>query len=92
MTKTQFDQLIAEKAMERIDGLSIKKVTEVRKAFEETILEIIATEDFINLEFGKIGGKTRAPRNARNPKTGETFMTEEKKGQPYYKPNMKSKA
>lgn len=57
------------------------------KAFEEQILEIIALEDKIQLEFGTIGGMTKEPVPARGyvRDTLNNEWTNAKFGYPYIK-------
>lgn len=57
MTKTELIKKISQKV-----DISRPEVRKVIDAFEDAIMEIIATEDFIELSFAKIEGYTKPPR------------------------------
>ena len=66
-------------------GVAKYEVQAVVAALEDEVLNVIANEDSVRLGFGTIGGKTSAPRIARNPKTGERVDVPAKHGRPYMK-------
>lgn len=80
MVKKDFVKEVATKA-----GVSMAIAKDVVDAYNATILEVIAREDSIRLDFGTISGYTREARTARNPATGEKIEVPEKKGYPKIK-------
>lgn len=82
MNRPEFYSLLAY----RMDT-SLEKAKKFSKIFEELILEIIATEDKIQLDFGTIGGKTKEPMPASNciKAIGKSDWTNAKFGYPYIK-------
>lgn len=72
--KDQFVTEIAEKL-----GKSKKEVSEFLTATEEVLKETVAAKDVVRLPgFIEIGSKHKNSRKVRNPKTGETKMSEPK--------------
>lgn len=66
---------------------TVDKAKKFVNTFEDMILEIIALEDNIRLEFGEIGGMTKKPRKASGyykTMTGKEW-TSAKSGYPYIK-------
>lgn len=82
MNKSEFYHLLGY----RLD-ISVEKAKKFSKTFEELILEIMATEDQIQLDFGTIGGKTKEPVPARGhvKKILNSDWTNAKFGYPYIK-------
>ena len=75
MTKKEIVKQIADKV-----GLTQVETKEVVQKTFEAIIDAIATEDHIELRnFGVFEVKKRAPRKARNPRTGEPVDVPAKK-------------
>ena len=75
MTKKEIVKQIADKV-----GLTQVETKEVVQKTFEAIIDAIATEDRIELRnFGVFEVKKRAPRKARNPRTGEPVDVPAKK-------------
>ena len=82
MTRSEFITAITNEG----EGVFTKKeAEEVLKAVERATIEAIKENDIVPFKFGKIGGKTKAARQGRNPMTGEVIMIPEKSGVPYFK-------
>lgn len=82
MTRTEFITAIANEG----ENLFSKKQAEiVLKAIETVTIDAIKDNEIVPFKFGKIGGKIRAARKARNPKTGESIDVPEKDGIPFFK-------
>ena len=79
-----------KKVAERIEGHpnDVKKVLE---AIEDETMHLVDIEDYAPFAFGKIGGKTKEARTARNPKTGAKVEVPEKRGVVYFKASSKMK-
>lgn len=79
-----------KKVAERIEGHpnDVKKVLE---AIEDETIHLVEIEDFAPFTFGRIGGKTKEARVARNPKTGAKVEVPEKRGAIYFKASAKMK-
>ena len=86
MTKADLIANVAKRA-----EMQVKEVKEVIAALEEEVLDVIASNDFIRLDFGKIGGKEVPAKKCRNPRTGETIEVPAKTGYPYFKASKKAK-
>lgn len=86
MTRTEFISNVAKKA-----EVSQKEVKEILGAIEEEVMNIIATNDFMRFDFGKIGGRDVAAKTCRNPRTGEKMEVPAKSGYPYFKASKKAK-
>lgn len=80
MTRSDFIKELSEKM-----GCKRQDAQAALEAVESVTMVAIKAEDFVPFSFAKIGGKTKPARMARNPKTGETFLSPEKTGQPYAK-------
>ena len=75
MTKNEMALKIAERL--RMQQTDVKRI--VQMTFDG-IVEVLATEGRIELrDFGVYTVKTRKPKKARNPKTGEPAMVPERK-------------
>lgn len=87
MNRSEFYRQLAYK----MDTTS-EKAKNFSKAFEELILEIIALEDQIQLEFGTIGGMTKEPVPATGyvKKKLNSEWTSAKFGYPYIKWSVKA--
>ncbi len=77
MTKAE----LVEKVMASMGEQATKKQAEkaVEAVFESLKAEFIAGHDVLVNKFGSFKVKTRAAREARNPKTGETIHVAEQK-------------
>ena len=86
MRRDEFISKVAE-ATQDVCGVEFKKkdVKTLLEAIELVTVDTVKKEDYVPFSFGKIGGKTRAAREGRNPLTGESISIPEKKGQPYAK-------
>lgn len=78
MTKIEFVKKIAEKA-----DCTQAVAASMLDAIGEVTLDAMGENDYVPFAFGKIGGKTVAAREARNPKTGEKVHVPEKSGYPF---------
>lgn len=64
---------LIEKVVERLDGYTLKQAEIIVQTFFETIKDSLSRGDKVELrDFGNFRLKTRSPRTARNPKTGES--------------------
>ena len=82
MTKSELTQLIAK----RKSALAHKDVENVIKVIYETMVKTLSIGGRIEIRgFGSFSLHHRAPRQGRNPKTGETVMLSEK-WVPHFKP------
>ena len=87
MKKAEFVKLMADRS-----GYTQKDVALLLDVFDEIMMEeIFAKEDSIKLGIGTFSGVTKPARMVRNPRTGEQSMSEEKHGQPKYKPSKAAK-
>ena len=67
MNKVELSHAVAQKV-----GLTKKDAMEAVDAIFDTIVETLKTEEEVKIgSFGQFKLKTRAPREARNPATGE---------------------
>ncbi len=74
MTKKGIVKALAENA-----GLTQVEAKRILQATFDTIIEVLARERHIEIRnFGVFTVKTRAPRNARNPRTNEPVFVPEK--------------
>ena len=74
MTKKEIVKQIADKV-----GLTQVETKEVVQSTFDAIIDAIASEGRIELRnFGVFEVKERAPRKARNPRTGETLIVPER--------------
>lgn len=63
-------------AMAQSTGFTKKDAEKAINAFTEVVTAALVTGDSVKLVgFGTFEVKEHAPRQARNPKTGETFVT-----------------
>jgi DNA-binding protein HU-beta len=75
MTQKEVVKSIAEST-----GLTLKDSEKALRAFQETVKGAIASGDSVQLVgFGTFGVSSRAERQGRNPKTGETMTIAAKK-------------
>ena len=75
MTKSDMALRIAKKM-----DMHQNKVKRIVQMIFDNIVEVLATEGRLELRnFGVFEVKTRKPRKARNPKTGERVMVPERK-------------
>lgn len=82
MNKTQLLNAMTEES-----GLTKTDVKKVFEAFQKCLFnELSQGGNLAILGLGEFKVKDRAPRNARNPNTGEMFITEAKKV-PVFKPS-----
>ena len=86
MLKSEFINKVAEKA-----EVTQKVAKDVLAAIEEEVLNVIATNDFMRFDFGKIGGRDVPAKTCRNPRTGEKLEVPAKTGYPYFKASKKAK-
>ena len=86
MLRNDFIKSVAERCGE--PQVDVKKILE---AIEDETMHLVEIEDYAPFSFGKIGGKTKEARVARNPKTGEKVDVPEKRGVVYYKASSKMK-
>lgn len=86
MLKSEFINKVAEKA-----EVTQKVAKDVLAAIEEEVLNVIATNDFMRFDFGKIGGRDVPAKTCRNPRTGEKMEVPAKTGYPYFKASKKAK-
>lgn len=86
MLRSEFIKKVAERTEET--QTIVKTILE---GIEEETEYLVSVEDFVPFKFGRIGGKTKPARKARNPKTGESVNVPEKKGIIYLKPTSKMK-
>ncbi len=75
MTKTELIAEMAEKS-----NLSKKDLEKALKAFTETVTEVLAIGDKVQLVgFGTFEVRDRKAKTAKNPRTGEPIQVEAKK-------------
>ena len=86
MLRNDFIKAVSERCGE--PQVDVKKILE---AIEEETIHLVEIEDCAPFSFGKIGGKTKESRIARNPKTGEKVEVPEKRGVIYFKASSKMK-
>lgn len=86
MKKTEFVEAIAKKA-----DCSKAEAAQMLDAIGAVTLEAMAKNDFVPFAFGKIGGKHKDARTARNPRTGDSVAVPAKDGTPYAKFNSAAK-
>lgn len=87
MKRTEFIERVAN----RMEKSTKANVSAVLEAIEEEVFYAMSVEDEVPFKFGKIGGKTVASREARNPQTGKTIKVPEKRGYPYFKASARAK-
>lgn len=69
MTRSELISRIAK----RLEGYTLKQTQIIVESFFDAIVEALQRGEKIELRgFGSFKVKTRGPRQARNPKTGET--------------------
>lgn len=67
-------------------GTSVAKAKDAVKAIEAVIFSAVKAEDEVPMgKIGKIGGKSKPARMAKNPQTGADIKVPAKTGQPYAK-------
>lgn len=82
MTRSELIQLLATK----LPDLPIKDVEKIVKSLFETMALALSRGDRIEIRgFGSFSIRYRAPRLARNPKTGDKVQKQGKYS-PYYRP------
>ena len=86
MLRNDFIKNVAERSGE--PQVDVKKILE---AIEDETMHLVDIEDYAPFAFGKIGGKTKDARIARNPKTGAKVEVPEKRGVVYFKASSKMK-
>jgi integration host factor subunit beta len=63
---------LIDKVSERLDGFTLKQTEIIVETFFDSIKEALGRGEKVELRgFGNFRLKTRRPRKARNPKTGE---------------------
>lgn len=71
---------LIDKVSEKIDGLTRKQTEIIVETFFESIKNALANGEKIEIRgFGNFKLKTRSPRKARNPRTGESVDVPAKK-------------
>jgi integration host factor subunit beta len=71
---------LIEKVAERLDGFTLKQTEIIVETFFDSIKEALSKGEKVELRgFGNFRLKTRQPRKARNPKTGEAVDVPEKR-------------
>lgn len=86
MLRNDFIKNVSERCGE--PQVDVKKILE---AIEDETIHLVEIEDYAPFSFGKIGGKTKEARTARNPKTGAKVDVPEKRGVVYFKASSKMK-
>ena len=86
MLRNDFIKNVAERSGE--PQVDVKKILE---AIEDETMHLVDVEDYAPFAFGRIGGKTKEARIARNPKTGAKVEVPEKRGVVYFKASSKMK-
>ena len=86
MLRNDFIKNVAERSGE--PQVDVKKILE---AIEDETMHLVDIEDYAPFAFGRIGGKTKEARIARNPKTGAKVEVPEKRGVVYFKASSKMK-
>ena len=86
MLRNDFIKNVAERCGE--PQTDVRKILE---AIEDETIHLVEVEDYAPFSFGKIGGKTKEARVARNPKTGAKVDVPEKRGVIYFKASSKMK-
>lgn len=86
MLRNDFIKNVAERCGE--PQTDVRKILE---AIEDETIHLVEIEDYAPFTFGKLGGKTKEARTARNPKTGEKVNVPEKRGVVYFKASSKMK-
>ena len=70
---------LIEKVAERVEGLTLKQTKIVIETVFDSIKNALCHNEKIEIRgFGNFRLKERQPRNARNPKTGESVRVESK--------------
>lgn len=70
---------LIEKVAEKLDGFTLKQTEIIVETFFDAIKEALQRGEKVELRgFGNFRLKTRRPRKARNPKTGESVDVPEK--------------
>jgi len=65
--------MLIEKVAEKVEGLTLKQTEIVVETVFDSIKEALSNNEKIEIRgFGNFRLKERQPRNARNPKTGES--------------------
>ncbi len=71
---------LIEKVSERLEGFTLKQAEIIVETFFETLREALGKGEKVELRgFGNFRIKTRNPRKARNPKTGQSVEVPGKK-------------
>lgn len=86
MLRNDFIKNVAERSGE--PQVDVKKILE---AIEDETMHLVDIEDYAPFAFGRIGGKAKEARIARNPKTGAKVEVPEKRGVVYFKASSKMK-
>ena len=86
MLRNDFIKNVAERTGE--PQVDVKKILE---AIEDETIHLVEIEDYAPFSFGRIGGKIKEARTARNPKTGAKVEVPEKRGVIYFKASSKMK-
>lgn len=86
MLRNDFIKNVAERS-----GESQVDVKNILEAIEDETMHLVDIEDYAPFAFGRIGGKTKEARIARNPKTGAKVEVPEKRGVVYFKASSKMK-
>ena len=66
MLRNDFIKKVAERT-----GESQVDVRNILEGIEDETIHLVEIEDYAPFSFGRVGGKTKEARVARNPKTGE---------------------
>lgn len=86
MLRNDFIKNVAERSGE--SQIDIRKILE---AIEDETIHLVEIEDYAPFSFGRVGGKSKEARIARNPKTGAKVEVPEKRGVVYFKASSKMK-
>ena len=86
MKRKEFIDAIATEA-----GAKKNEAQEFLEAIERVAMKAIATNEFVPFAFGRVGGKDKPAKTARNPKTGETINVSARTGYPYCKFSSRAK-
>lgn len=86
MLRNDFIKKVAERT-----GESQVDVRNILEGIEDETIHLVEIEDYAPFSFGRVGGKTKEARVARNPKTGAKVDVPEKRGVIYFKASSKMK-
>lgn len=86
MLRNDFIKNVAERI-----GEPQSDVRKILEGIEDETIHLVEIEDYAPFTFGRIGGKTKEARIARNPKTGAKVEVPEKRGVIYFKASAKMK-